>query len=200
MPSPSGLHATSPEFARIGHDTKASRQRASAPEPIPCAPSPRCGRGLLETLEGAEYVLSVNKYTRAYMDTCRSKVAAQVSAYQTLVRTARIQRSADKARLKTAMEAFETLFFGNMVLVLDGYFVHRMRAMEGKDGNPLNEARMLCNSIMHDNNILSADKTIKHDSDRSVSKYRVGDETKLREADFTRLSSAFFAEMGKKFS
>jgi hypothetical protein len=56
------------------------------------------------------------------------------------------------SELNSAIESFETNFFNHMVLVLDHYFVHRSRIIELKDGNPLNEVRMLCDSIMlHDN-------------------------------------------------
>ncbi len=68
-----------------------------------------------------------------------------------------------------------------------------------KDGNPLNEVRMLCNSMMNNHNMMGADKTIKYDPAKSVLKYRVGDEIKLNEADFIRLSSAFFAEIESKY-
>jgi len=68
-----------------------------------------------------------------------------------------------------------------------------------KDGNPLNEVRMLCNSMMTNHNILGADKTIKYDPAKSVLKYRFGDQIKLNEADFTRLSGAFFAEIERKY-
>jgi hypothetical protein len=66
-----------------------------------------------------------------------------------------------------------------MVLALDSYFVHRARAAEKKDGNPLNEVRMLCNSIMNNNKIMCADKTIKYDPAKSGLEFRVGDEIKL---------------------
>jgi len=46
---------------------------------------------------------------------------------------------------------------------------------------------------------MCADKTIKFDPAKSVLKYRIGDEVKLMEADFIRLSSAFFAEIESKY-
>lgn len=49
------------------------------------------------------------------------------------------------------------------------------------------------------NNKMSADKTIKYDPVKSVLKYRAGDEIKLSEADFVRLSSAFLAEIESKY-
>ncbi|SRR6266478_2359462 len=92
-------------------------------------------------------MLCVNNYAQKYIDECRSRVAAQVSAYQALVATARNQAANDEPPLNAAIEAFEPHFFNNIVLALDSYFVHRARAIEKKDGNPLNEVRMLCNSI-----------------------------------------------------
>ncbi|HEY3365154.1 MAG TPA: hypothetical protein VGK74_08895 [Symbiobacteriaceae bacterium] len=144
-------------------------------------------------------MLCVNNFTQKYIDECRSRVAAQVSAYQALVAAARNQTATDEPLFNAAIEAFQPLFFNNMVLALDSYFVHRARATEMKDGNPLNEVRMLCNSIMNNNNMLCADKAIKFDPATSVLKYRVGDEIKLNEADFIRLSTAFLAEIESKY-
>jgi hypothetical protein len=76
---------------------------------------------------------------------------------------------------------------------------HRARGLEKKDGNPLNEVRILCNSMMNNNDLMCADKTIKFDPAKSVLKYRVGDEIKLNEADFVRLAAAFFAEIESKY-
>lgn len=144
-------------------------------------------------------MLCVNNYTKKYIDECRSKIVAQVSAYQTLVATARNPTATDEPLLNAAIEAFEPHFFNNMVLALDSCFVHRARAIEKKDGNPLNEVRMLCNSMMDNNNMMCADKTIKYDPAKSLLKYRIGDEIKLNATDFMRLSAAFFAEIESKY-
>ena len=144
-------------------------------------------------------MLCVNNYTQKYVDDCRSRVAAHVAAYNTLVARARKKTAKDEPRLNAAIEAFEPHFFNNLVLALDSHFVQRARAKEMKDGNPLNEVRMLCNSMMNNHNRMCADKTIKYDPAKSVLKYRVGDEIKLKEADFTRLASAFFAEIESKY-
>lgn len=66
------------------------------------------------------------------------------------------------------MAAFEQSFLANLVLVLDHFFVHRTRALEGKDGNALNEVRMLCDSILLNDSVMTANKTIKYDPARSV--------------------------------
>ena len=144
-------------------------------------------------------MLCVNNYTQKYIDERRSRVAAQVSAYQALVATARNQAANDEPQLNAAIEAFEPHYFNNMILVLDNHFVHRARAIEKKDGNPLNEVKMLWNSMMNNGNIVCADKTIKFDPAKSVLKYGVGDEIKLNQADFMLLSSALFAEIESKY-
>ena len=88
-------------------------------------------------------MLCINNYTQKYIDECRSKVKSQISAYKNLVTTAESQNETNKTKLKAAIELFEPVFFNNMVLVLDTYFVHGSRTMEGKDGNPLNEVDFL---------------------------------------------------------
>lgn len=86
-----------------------------------------------------------------------------------------------------------------MILTLDSHFIHRARALEKKDGNPLNEVRMLTSLIMNNNSVMCADKTIKYDPAKSVLKRRVGDRITLNEAEFTRLGSAFLAEIEAKY-
>jgi hypothetical protein len=140
-------------------------------------------------------MLGVRNYTKEYIDECRSKVEADISTFRKLAKAAKNQPATGKA-----LEAFEVTFFNNLVLVLDHLFVHWLRTVEGKDGNPLNEVRLLGDSMMNNNGIMSTDKTIRFDPARSVLKYKAGDEIKLNEADFVILSRAFFAELESKFS
>ena len=49
---------------------------------------------------------------------------------------------------KAPSREFEQRFFNDQVLILDNMFVRRLTGIEGKDGNPLNEVRVLCNSIL----------------------------------------------------
>ena len=86
-----------------------------------------------------------------------------------------------------------------MVLLLDTLFVHRLRVIEGKDGNPLNEVRVLCNSMLNNNNTMCADSTIKLNPATSVLIYKVGDEITLSETEFLRIFKAFFAEIERKY-
>jgi hypothetical protein len=77
---------------------------------------------------------------------------------------------------------------------------HRSRTIEGNDGNALNEVRVLCNSILENKRILRAEKAIKLKPDTSVLKLKPGDPVALGEADFSRLSKAFFDEIEHKFA
>jgi hypothetical protein len=142
-------------------------------------------------------MLAVTAYTQEYIDECRSRMEAQLAAFQILVSSARTDEA---SAFRSAAESFEPLFLNNLILVLDAYFVHRTRAIEGKDGNPLNEVRMLCNSILRNHGVLCADKTIKYKPETSVLKLRIGDEIAVDEAQFLLLFVAFFAEIQHKFT
>jgi hypothetical protein len=49
-----------------------------------------------------------------------------------------------------------------------------MRNEEKKDGNPINEVSMLCNSIMEGDGALEGDSTIRYNPTRSALKLRIG--------------------------
>jgi hypothetical protein len=144
-------------------------------------------------------MLAVKNYTQKYIDECRANINLVLSTYQNLVKTSREQVGDTNEQLNSAIESFEPNLFNNMLLALNDYFVHRMRGLEKKDGNPLNEVRILCDSIMNNHNKMSSDNTIKYDPTSSVLKYEVGDEIKLNEKDFELISEASFAEIEKKF-
>jgi hypothetical protein len=141
-------------------------------------------------------MLAVNTYANEYIKECRSRMEQQLAAYRALVSS----MEANEAAARAAVESFEPLFFRNLLLVLDHYFVHRTRAIEGKDGNPLNELRMLCSSILHNDGVLTADKTIKYNAETSVLKLRVGDEIRIHEVQFVKLFKACFAEIRSRFA
>ena len=90
-------------------------------------------------------------------------------------------------------------FFNNMVLVLDRYFVHRLRMVTGKDGNPLNEVEMPWDSLMNNDGILRGSNATKLIPDQSVLKLSIGDPIRITEEEFERLWAAFFAEIESKF-
>jgi hypothetical protein len=95
-----------------------------------------------------------------------------------------------------AIEAFEPRFFNALVLQLDYSFVHRTRNLEGKDGNAMNEVRVLCSSLLNGDGTLVADTTVKLDPATSVLGLAAGDPIALNEDDFVRLCDAFFERLG----
>jgi hypothetical protein len=95
---------------------------------------------------------------------------------------------------------FDLLFFRNLVVLLDAMFVHRTRAREGKDGNPLNEVRMLCDSVLKSGCVLTANSSIKYDPTKTVLGLHIGNDIEISEAAFKRLALAFFAEVETKFA
>ena len=139
-------------------------------------------------------MLGVRKYERSYVEACEAKVDSDVAAFKKLAAAAR--KSGASAR---ALGAVESIYFNNMVLVLDHLFVHRLRTVEGKDGNALNEVRVLGDSIMLHGGTMTPDKSIKLTADNSILGYDEGNHIDVNEADFVRLAKAFFAEIGEKF-
>jgi hypothetical protein len=144
-------------------------------------------------------MLSRSTYDQEYIDACRVKIDSQIAAFSRVVAAATELPDACEVRLDAAMQAFESVFFNNMVLVLENFFTHRSRTLEKKDGNPLNEVRLLVNSLTSNDGFMVFDKSIKIEPSKSVLRYQVGDEIKLNEKNFVRLSAAFFAEIEKKF-
>jgi len=144
-------------------------------------------------------MLCKNNYRKEYINECRSKMESQLAAYKNLVAAATRNGATGKTALNSALNSFEVLFFNNLIVVLDGFFVHRSRTIEKKDGNPLNEVRLMCNSILQNRGVLTADKTIKYNPAKSILKLQIGDGIKLNEPDFVRLFRAFFTEIETKF-
>lgn len=142
-------------------------------------------------------MLGRKSVTRDEVDHARASIDQQVAAYRTLV-TAVAAKPGD-TKIDAALDTFETLFFNNLTLALDRYFVHRLRMVTGKDGNPLNEVELLCDSLMNNDGILRDSNVIKLIPELSVVKLHVGDPIRLTEDDFERLSSAFFVELERKF-
>ncbi len=138
----------------------------------------------------------MKKYAKGYIAACRARVEADLRAYR-------------KQAGKAPSEEFEARFFNDQILLLDYMFVHRLTGSEGKDGNPLNEVRILCNSLLLNQGKLQVDRLpgwpnsassgMKLPPEKSVLGLKAGEEVRLSEADFVRLSDAFFAELEKRF-
>ena len=106
-------------------------------------------------------MLGRKNYTQQEIDQGKAAVDQQLATYKTLVRA--VAGATDDEKVNSALESFKAQFFNNMTLVLDRYFVHRLSGVdyEGKDGNPLNEVRILCDSLMSHGGRMRDDKQIK---------------------------------------
>jgi len=144
-------------------------------------------------------MLSVNSYPRTYVDGCRAKIEGQIEAYGNVVAAAAKVGAKDGTRLDAALAEFEPRFCNHMVMVVDDYFLHRSRNLGLKDGNPLNEVRVICNSLRDNDGLMAADKQIKMDPGSSVLKLHVGDEISLSIDDLQRLAEAFFREIERRY-
>ena len=142
-------------------------------------------------------MLGRKNYTQEELDHARSVISQQLAAYKELVKA--IDKGKADLEVASALEAFEPLFGNNMALVLDRYFVHRLRMVTGKDGNPLNELELLSDSLMNNEAVLRGNNVIKLIPEQSVLKLEIGDEIRLSASQFERLAKAFFAEIEAKF-
>src|ERR1043165_6666377 len=89
-------------------------------------------------------MLGMKSYPKEYIASCRARIKRDMKAYSELP--------------VTAKKLLEHTFFNNLLLALEYSFVHRLAGSEGKDGNPLNEVRVLCNSILFNNGKLQVGK------------------------------------------
>jgi hypothetical protein len=145
-------------------------------------------------------MLGTREYEQDYIDACRSRVETQVAMFREVAQAARDHGDADVSRLEGALESLEYEYFNNMLLVLEGYFVHRLRGVEGQDGNALNEVRVLARSLMENGGTVMADPQIAFDPGRTVLGLAVGDPVVLTLQQYQRISDAFFREIESKFS
>lgn len=135
-------------------------------------------------------MLAASTYPQDHVDDCRAAVAAQLETYDTLAATA------DEG----ALAVFAPRFFAHMTLALDAYFMHRQRGKEGKDGNAMNEVRLLCAAIMEHGAVLQADKQIKLKPETSVLGLAAGDVIVLDRDGFGRLAAAYFDAIAAAFT
>ncbi|MEQ1771031.1 MAG: hypothetical protein ABL879_14450 [Devosia sp.] len=133
-------------------------------------------------------MLAVTSYKKDYVAACRAGAESQLKSLRKLKKAA----PADVA-------AFVPGYFVVMVLGLDHFFLHRQRSFEGKDGGPLNELRMLCDSIKENDGVLTANSTIKYKAEKSQTGLAIGDRIVLDDKQFERLADAVFDEIETKY-
>jgi hypothetical protein len=136
-------------------------------------------------------MLGRKDYTQQEFDHAKTAVADQISSFDKVATLV--------GKTSPTLDEFESLYFNNMVLVLDRYFVHRIRPVAGKDNNALNEVELIAESLMNNGGVFQGNKVIKYLPESSVLKLRAGDAIKLKAADFEMLAAAFFDELKSKF-
>lgn len=137
-------------------------------------------------------------YSAHEIERAKSTIDAQLKAYLAVSDAAEINPNDED--LNEAVDDFNSLFFNNLALVLDRFFVHRDRATAGADGNPLNELDLICDSLMNRGGVFDAGAEFKYLRDASIVKLAPGDTIHLTSDEFTRLSAAVFVELDEKFA
>jgi hypothetical protein len=112
-------------------------------------------------------------------------------------RVERVLKAFDKAK---PAEPFASEALLDVVLGLEMAFVHRLRGQEGKDGNPLNEVRMIAASVLEFGGVMTGDKTIKWKPEASVTGLKAGDKIVLSRRQVGALADAFIEEVAKKYA
>jgi hypothetical protein len=142
-------------------------------------------------------MLGRKDYTQQEYDHAKNAIDELVAAYDRLVEAVGGTGAGDEVR--AALEAFEPLLFNNMTMVLDRYFVHRIRPVAGKDGNPLNEVELITESLIDHDGAFHRNKVIKLVPEQSVLGLEDGQQIAISREDFERLTDAFLAELDSRF-
>jgi hypothetical protein len=112
-------------------------------------------------------MLARSSYDQDYIDGVRQRIKAQIATFETLAGAAGGEETKPVAD-------FAPLFFGNLTLALEGYFVHRTRGKEAKKG-ALKELRARAEAVA--------------DEGAGVTRQ-----------EFTELAHSAFAELEDKFT
>jgi hypothetical protein len=142
-------------------------------------------------------MLGRKDYTQAEYDQARAAVAQQIAVFKKVAGFVG-KAGSDKKALST-FDEFEAVYFNNMAIVLDRYFIHRIRPVTGKDGNPINELELIADSLMSNAGTFRGNNVIKYVPESSVLRLEAGDTIKLSLDDFERLADAFFDELKRRF-
>jgi hypothetical protein len=130
-------------------------------------------------------MLGRKNYAQEELNHSRSEVDQQLTAYKQLAGVLTNGTTSEQA--KTALSEFEAPFFNNMTLALDRPFVHRLRMVAGKDGNPLNEVELICDALINNEGVFRTNNVIKSVPAKSVVKLRWA----IRSASAQTISNVF---------
>ena len=135
-------------------------------------------------------MLGRKSYPAAQITACRTEMADMAATWRAVAR-----HSEAKAR-----EEAEVQVFNQMVVALEGWFVHRLHGVEGKNGNPMNEVRLLALSVTANGSYFPSDHSIQWWPEASITGYRAGERIRLSEAVFSRLAQAYLDAVSVGFA
>lgn len=133
-------------------------------------------------------MLGTSSYPQDYLDEVRARIDAQLADFRALA-----------AATGDASVEFAPAFLEGIVLQLEHAFVHRLRALEQKDGNPANEVRLVARSILEHDGVLTVETGIKLRSATSVLGIEPGDDIVLTIDGVQQLSDAYLAEIERRY-
>ena len=117
-------------------------------------------------------------YTSAEIEACRDSCDALLAVW---------------AANEVEDTTLESLVFVHAVVVLDAWFAHREPALEGADGNPMNEVRVIADSVVGNAGTLRVPDPIRWAPERTVLRFAPGDEVEMTANRFERLAAAYLA-------
>ena len=138
-------------------------------------------------------MLGRKTYERDELARARSSLRRQLNAWDALA------KATTDPGAQEALDAFEPAFFNGLVMVLDRFFVHRVRMVTGKDDNALNEVELLTESLMNNDGVFRTGTVLRYDAAHSVTGLTEGDRIALDRDVFERLSEACFAVLEERF-
>ncbi|MBB2986566.1 hypothetical protein [Terracoccus luteus] len=140
----------------------------------------------------------VKRYEQDYVDSCRARDESQAAMFHSLLVSVRGHDDDDpNGEVANALDSLETEFFNNMLLVLEGYFVHRDPDLEASPGGVLAEVRLLAASLMQNGGaVLPAPARSQH----AELGLREGETVRLTASSYRRLSNAFFREIERRYT
>ena len=142
-------------------------------------------------------MVAPSSFPRSYVDEVRESLRSQVAAYDQLV--AVVGADGSDPASDVALEAIEPVVFNNLLIALEASFADRARSREGKEGNPLNEVRMLVAALVTNRGVFTQDSSVSYRADQSVLGYKEGDRVALDKEDFVRLAEAFLTSIEEKY-
>lgn len=96
-------------------------------------------------------------------------------------------------------ETLENLVFSQAVVALDAWFVDRAPELEGEDTNPMNEVRVLADSVIANDGVLRVRGPVRWVPERTVLRLAVGDDIVVGADTYERLVAAYLGAMSDTF-